>query len=461
MVNDSSRGAAELAAKGRGDGQYDRRLDDWLTLRARTHAERPAIVAGGEVVTYAALDARATAVARRLAALGVGAGDRVATTLPASLAFAELLHALPRLGAVLAPVNTMLPAVERARQVEASGARLVVDESLAGEEADARLRSRADPDETRTLLFTSGTGGSPRPVALSYRNHATSAVAAAWGLGVSPSDRWLCVLPVFHVGGLAILLRAAVYGIAAVLCERFDTGEAGAALERGDVTLASLVPTMLGRLLDAGIERPRALRAVLLGGAGAPRELFDRAAEAGLRVIRTYGITETASQVATAGPGEAAATPLPGVELRVAADGEILVRGPMVARGEVAPDGWLHTGDLGRLDASGRLTVDGRRADVIVTGGEKVPARTVEDALLSHPGVADAAVVGEADPEWGEAVTAYVVAVGEPPPTAEALAAHCRSVLAGFEVPKRFHMVSAVPRNAAGKVDRGRLAGAQ
>lgn len=418
-------------------------------------------MAGGEVVTYAALDARAAAAARRLAALGVGAGERVATTLPASLAFAELLHALPRLGAVLVPVNTMLPGAERVRQVEASGARLVVDEPLEGEQADVQLHARPEPDATQTLLFTSGTGGKPKPVALSYRNHATSAVATAWGLGVSPSDRWLGVLPVFHVGGLAILLRAAVYGIAAVVRERFDTGEAGAALERGDITLASLVPTMLGRLLDAGLERPPALRAVLLGGAAAPREQLDRAAEAGLRVVRTYGMTETASQVATAGPGETAATPLPGVDLRVAADGEILVRGPMVAGGEVAPDGWLHTGDLGRLDASGRLTVDGRRADVIVTGGEKVRARTVEDALLSHPGVADAAVVGEADPEWGEAVTAYLVTVGDRPPTHEALAAHCRSVLAGFEVPKRFHLVRAVPRNAAGKVDRGRLTGGQ
>ncbi len=431
-------------------------MEDWLSLRARTHADHPAVVAGGETVTYGALDARAAATARRLTALGVGSGDRVATTLPASLAFAELLHALPRLGAVLAPVNTRLAAAERRRQVAESGARLVVEEPLDGAEADAELRDRVRPDEAQTLLFTSGTSGAPKPVVLSYRNHTASAIAAAWGLGVAPTDRWLCVLPVFHVGGLAILLRSAVYGTAAELHERFEADAAASAL-RADVTLASLVPTMLVRLLDAGLERPPALRALLLGGDAASTELLRRAAEAGLFVVRSYGMTETASQVATATAPETAATPLPGVRLRVTADGEVLLRGPMVAAGALAPDGWLHTGDLGRLDDDGRLTVEGRRGDVIVTGGEKVRAREVEEVLLAHAGVVEAAVIGEPDPEWGEAVTAYVVLGGDPPPTESDLLQHCRASLARFEVPKRVRTVSELPRTAAGKIVRGRL----
>jgi o-succinylbenzoate---CoA ligase len=432
-------------------------LDDWLCLRARTHADRPAIVAGGATVTYAGLDARAAATARRLAALGVGAGDRVATTLPASLPFAELLHALPRLGAVLVPVNTRLATAERRRQVEESGSLMVVEEPLEGPEADAELRARVRPDEPQTILFTSGTAGPPKPVPLSYRNHAASAVAAAWGLGVAPDDSWLCVLPVFHVGGLAILHRSAVYGTAAVLHERFDTAAAAAAL-RGGATLASLVPTMLVRLLDAGLERPPALRALLLGGDAVAPGLLRRAAAADLPVIRTYGMTETASQVATAAPRDEGASPLPGVSLRVAADGEILVRGPMVASGALAADGWLHTGDLGQLDGDGRLVVEGRRGEVIVTGGEKVRARAVEEVLLAHPRVVEAAVVGEPDAEWGEAVTAHVVLTGDPPPTDADLLEHCRAGLGGFEVPRRIRRVTELPRNAAGKVVRERLA---
>jgi acyl-CoA synthetase (AMP-forming)/AMP-acid ligase II len=179
--------------------------------------------------------------------------------------------------------------------------------------------------------------------------------------------------------------------------------------------------------------------------------------------VRTYGMTETASQVAAtpledaARGSEAAARPLPGVELRVAPGGELLVRGPMVARDSLDRDGWLHTGDRGRVEA-GELRVEGRVGDVIVTGGENVAAREVEEALLSHAGIADAAVAGEPDPEWGEAVTAYVVPAGARPPEPAALIRHCRERLAPFKVPKAVHLVPELPRNAAGKLQRDRLA---
>jgi acyl-CoA synthetase (AMP-forming)/AMP-acid ligase II len=179
----------------------------------------------------------------------------------------------------------------------------------------------------------------------------------------------------------------------------------------------------------------------------------DWALSAGLPLRLTYGMTEAASQIATAEPGARSATPLPGVELRIGSRGEILVRGPMVSADALAEDGWLHTGDRGTLDSDGRLTVEGRLKNVIVTGGENVAAEEVERVLLDHPAVADAAVVGLPDPEWGEAVTAFVV-LREPAPDLEA---HARANLAAFKVPKRIEQVPGLPRNAAGKLLRDEL----
>ena len=379
------------------------------------------------------------------------AGDRVATSLASGLEFAALLHALPRLAAVLAPLN---PA-ERGRQLEVVCPRLVVDEPVAGDEADVTLRSEIDPGAVHSVIFTSGTTGEPRPVELTYRSHHASALASAERLGVEAADRWLCPLPLFHVGGLAILLRSAIYGTAAVVHDGFDADRVRDLLESGGATLVSLVPTMLARLRDAGLVGAPSLRAILLGGGPAPAELVDWAVAAGLPVMPTYGMTQTASQIATADAPGGAGRPLPGVELRIGDDEEILVRGPMVAPGALAEDGWLHTGDAGRLDEEGLLHVHGRLKELIVTGGENVAPAEVEQVLLAHRAVADVAVAGVPDPEWGEAVTAFVVASGEASP--RELADWCRGRLAPYKVPKAFETVPEIPRNAAGKVQRDRL----
>src|SRR5205814_5435285 len=179
--------------------------------------------------------------------------DRVAVSIPTSRAVAELLHALPLLGASLVPLNTRLAEVERRWQLEDCGASLCVEEPLAGDEAEVELRSDVDPDAEHSVIYTSGTTGRPTAVSLTHRNHTASALASAWNLGVDPDDRWLCVLPLFHVGGLAILLRSAIYGTAAVVHEGFEVDVVAGALERGDVTVVSLVSTMLHRLREAGL----------------------------------------------------------------------------------------------------------------------------------------------------------------------------------------------------------------
>jgi o-succinylbenzoate---CoA ligase len=410
-------------------------LENWLTSAARARSDHPAVVANGRTVTYAELDERATRAARALAARGVRPGDRVRVSHLPGIAFAELLHAVPRLGAVFAPVapaNPPQPAVGATK-------------------AGVRLRTTHDPDAVFTVIHTSGTTGEPKPVELTFGNHAASAAASASALGVDPGDRWLCPLPLHHVGGLGVLVRCAVNHTTAVIHERFDVERVKRTLEAGEVTLASLVPTMLVRLRESGLRNAPNLRAIALGGGPIPAGLLEWAAEAGIPVTPVYGMTETCSQVVAGSPGR----PLEGVELDIGAAGEILVRGPMVAASELSADGWLHTGDLGRLDGDGRLHVEGRLKELIVTGGENVAPLEVEQALLAHPAVADAAVTGRPDEEWGEAIVAYV-ALREPA-DAEELRAWCRDRLAPHKVPKRVELVEALPRSPGGKLLRARL----
>jgi O-succinylbenzoic acid--CoA ligase len=302
-------------------------------------------------------------------------------------------------------------------------------------------------------MFTSGTTAGPKPVELSYDNWLWNAIGSALALGLDPAERWLCPMPLAHVGGLSIQIRSAIYGTTVLLHDRFDTDRALAALmDPGErVTLVSLVPTMLARLLDAGLREPPALRRALLGGGPIAPALLRRAAEAGVTVAPSYGMTEACSQIATDG------VPLLGTEVRIGDDDEVLVRGRTVSAGAVGPDGWLHTGDLGRLDESGRLVIAGRKADTIVTGGENVAPAEVEDVLLEHPGVADAAVFGRPDDEWGEAVIAHVVPANGAGVSTDELREHCAGRLAPFKVPKRFEVVDSVPRGVTGKLLRREL----
>ena len=394
--------------------------------------------ADGRALTYAELDERADERARSLAGAGVGRGHRVGVTHPPGLAFAELLHALPRLGAAIAPGPPAEPPLP-----------------APGEPAMAtELLTHFDPDAVHSVIRTSGTTGEAKAVQLTFANQAASGAASADALGVDPADRWLCPLPLHHVGGLGVLVRCAINHTTAVLHDGFDVSRVKAELDGGAVTLASLVPTMLVRLQEAGLREAPGLRAIALGGGPIPAGLLEWAADAGIPVVPVYGMTETCSQVVAGSPGRA----LPGVELRIGEDGEILVRGPMVAHGALAADGWLHTGDSGRLDGDGLLHVEGRLKDLIVTGGENVAPLEVEQALLAHPAVADAGVVGIPDPEWGEAVTAFVVL--REPAAPDELATWARERLDAFKAPKAVHVVETLPRNSGGKLLRGRLAAA-
>ena len=409
------------------------------------HPDRLAIEGPERALTYAQLLDEASRAAGELAG-----AERVALALPAGDDFVIALHACLLAGAAAVPIDLRLSEEERAQRM--ADASVVVRERLRrGVRLDNASFSGNPPV---ALLHTSGTTAAPKPVVLRYGNFLASALGSAVAVGLDVEERWLCPMPLTHVGGLSIPVRSAIYSTTAVLHDRFEVQAVlDDLMDPGRrITMVSLVPTMLRRLLDAGLERPPTLRWALLGGGPIPPGLLDRAALAGVPVAPTYGMTEACSQIATFG------WPLPGVEVRLSgADAEVLVHGPIVALESADAGGWLHTGDLGSFDDRGRLRITGRQADTIVSGGENVAPAEVEAVLLLHPSVADAAVHAREDPEWGEAVVATVVPRDGEVLSPEELRDFCAARLAGFKVPKAVRFASELPRTPSGKLLRRHL----
>jgi O-succinylbenzoic acid--CoA ligase len=439
------------------------RIDDWLAQRAQSCPERTALIAEGAEVSYAELDAEANWIARRLAAAGVRRGSTAALTMHPRREQVVLAHALMKVGAALLPLSPRLTEAEHARIVEVVEPMIDLDDPglLTTTEADLPMLGEHDTDDICAYVLSSGSTGAPKPIGLTYGNFLWSAVGGGFNIGVDPSDRWLCCLPLAHIAGLSIVMRSAIYGTTAVLHDGFDTERVAAALRDEPIGVVSLVTTQLQRLLeaDADLSGPRA---ILVGGGPVPKAILAEALERGAKVVQTYGLTETCSQVATLAPEDAerklgsAGRPLLFNHIRIR-DGEILVQGPTVAPGRSDESGWLHTGDLGRIDDEGFLYVLDRIDDMIVTGGENVIPSEVEATLLTHPAVVDAAVVGREDPEWQQAVTAVVVLAPGAEVTPDELRHHCAETLAGYKVPKRVELAAALPRTPSGKLMRRAL----
>lgn len=436
--------------------------------------EDVAVVGPGLTWSYGELAQRVVERAGRIAP-GVTPVPLVAHATPATIV--EIL-AHWRVGRVVVPLNARLTDDEVAR----------ARRSLEG----ARL-----PENTQVVLWTSGTAGRPRGVALSWANLEASAHASAWRLGLGPSDLWIASLSPAHVGGLALVTRSLLLGGALATASSRGVPRISALLDGGDVlqesgrvpTHLSLVPTQLLRLLDyrAGAQPPPGLRCALVGGAHAPATLVSRALDDGWPLALTYGATEMSSQIATATPAETRARPgtvgkpLPGVEVGVAEDGTLRARGPTRALGYVGAgadgmvadavsahaagedggglcdeQGWYHTGDFGRYDSDGYLRIVGRRIDRIVSGGVTLDAVEVEEVLRSHPAVVDVCVVGLPDEEWGERVAAWV----EPASTGcsvEALERFARPRLSAAKRPRVWRLEGEIPRNPNGKAMRSEV----
>jgi O-succinylbenzoic acid--CoA ligase len=362
-----------------------------------------------------------------------------------------LAAALDGSGPAIVPLDAGLP---RARLAELIG----VLRPGSVEDAEGVTTVRSGPGEgvaegTAVIIGTSGSTGVPKGVELSAAALRHSAWASLDRVGARPGERWLCCLPVTHVAGLAVLVRSLAGGTEPVLAERADPETMAAS----GCAHVSLVPTQLQRLLLQADTPLAGFSSVLLGGAAAPAGLLAAARDAGVPVVTTYGMTETCGGCVYDG------VPLDGVRAEVRDDGRIWISGPVLFSGYLggprAPaDGWFRTGDLGALDAAGRLTVRGRADDVINTGGHKVVPGEVAAALQTCPGVRDAAVVGQSDPEWGERVIAVVVPTDPgDPPALELLRSHVRERLPRYAIPSKVVMVDAVPMLPSGKHDIVRL----
>jgi O-succinylbenzoic acid--CoA ligase len=431
----------------------------WIHAAAAKHPDRVAIESPERSLTYAELSSAAIGAAGALRRLGADAGSRVALALPAGPEFVIALHGCLLLGAAAVPVDLRLSELERAERM--GGADVVVTEPLGA--ARVGMPSVSGGGQAVAVMHTSGTTAAPKRVELSDGNFLASALGSAVALGLDPAERWLCPMPLTHVGGLSIPIRSAIYATTAVLHGRFDTDAVLGELMDGGrrITLVSLVPTMLARLLDAHAPLHE-YRAIVVGGAPLPAALRRRALDAGAPVVDAYGLSETGGGVVVDG------RPIPGADVRRGDGDEILLRGPMVMRGYrfdpdgtrrvLDADGWLHTADVGAWDDDGAVRVVDRRRDLVITGGVNVSPTTVEQTLGEHPDIVDVCVAGAPDADWGERVVAFIVTrAGSPAPSLDELRAFARDRLRAAELPRQVVVVDAIPRTAGGKARRGQL----
>jgi acyl-CoA synthetase (AMP-forming)/AMP-acid ligase II len=469
--------------------------------RADLDPNGPAVSDGARSLTNTGLLDRVRAARRHLDELGIGSGDVVALKLRNRVEFVVLLFACWRLSAAVTPVNPSLTDVEVARQLDASGARLlVVEDGMSGPAGVATIAvgklyakepgwdppPQVEPSALALLIFTSGTTGVPKGVMLDHANLDAMAEMGRQALSIGPLDRCLLILPLFHVNGIVVsVLTPLLAGASVVIAERFDPNTFFDTVEHHRSTFFSAVPTiysMLAALPDDVRPDTSSVRFGICGAAPASAELLGRfEARYGFPLIEGYGLSEAtcASTInPVSGPRRAGTVGVafPGQQIRIVdeagtdvatgVDGEVIIAGPNVMRGylgrpdetaRVIVDGWLHTGDIGHLDADGYLTLVGRCKDMIIRGGENIYPKEIEDVLISDPTVLEAAVVGIPDVKWGEIVAAYV----QPRPgrtiNPEALQALCARKLAGYKRPTTITIIDAIPKNAIGKTDKAPL----
>ena len=422
-----------------------------------------------------------------LRSLGIERGQRIGLAGVNAPTTAALLQALPLTGVTTVLFNRRLTLVELENQVvNARLDHLISDPThpLAERRQAISLPDNfvdqpvtdvtplADNDAA-LVLFTSGTSGQAKAARLSWSAIRHAADGAVQVLALTPDTTWLGCLPLDHIGGASVIFRSGRGGGTVVLQDRFAAPATTQIIDAQVVNGISVVPTMLHRLIHERGNRPwpTSLRCLLTGGGPLAAELIARCTALGLPPSQTYGLTEAASQVCTLLPNHAVAhsgtagLPLPGMEVRIS-EGVIEVRGPAlfsgyeehgIVREPLAPNNWFNTGDLGKQDADGFLTVHGRRTDLIISGGENIYPAEIEATLERHPAIAEAGVFGIPDAEWGHVVAVVLVAHGEPLKDAD-FTAWCAINLANFKRPRHWRWATALPRTATGKLQRHFLA---
>lgn len=480
-------------------------MPNWLKKRSELTPDREALIFEGHTYSFKEVFEQAKDITRKLNALGFATGSTAAVLFSNQADSAFILYALQMAGVRTVILNNRLTSEELSWQLNDSAADLLIYEegyrtkaasininlqSINTEElhkiesAGPVILEEFDMEEVTTIMYTSGTTGNPKGVMQTYGNHWWSATASALNLGLHEQDKWLCIVPIFHISGYSILMRSQIYGMPVVLHNTFDERKAIEDIRSEKITVMSVVSTMLRRIMNelGGEKLPESFRCMLLGGGPAPLPILENCLEKQIPVFQTYGMTETSSQFATLSPeysierlGSAGKALFPnqikivdvdGNEVPPLVEGEIIVKGPNITIGYLNRDDetaekirnqWLYTGDIGYLDNDGFLYVLDRRSDLIISGGENIYPAEIEGVLLSHQGVEDAGVIGAEDEQWGQVPIAFIVKKDGVEDLEEELLELCGQKLAKYKLPKKIIIVDSLPRNAAKKLLRRKL----
>lgn len=475
-------------------------IPHWLSKQADLKPNQLALEYNGkETLSFQELAQASQSMARRLANLGVEKGSHIALLSQNNVNMIIAIHALSYLGAVAVLLNTRLSANELQFQINDAKVNLLVTSVFFSDKTEGidvpqkksfselqRLPEKEVPlqnelvlNDPFTIIYTSGTTGFPKGVVHTYGNHWWSAIGSALNLGISPQDKWLTVLPLFHVSGLSTLFKSVIYGMPIYLMTSFEPEKVHEALMKNHITMISVVTVMLQRLLEQmATERyPEQLRCVLLGGGPAPKPVLEQARKKEVPVFQSYGLTETSSQIVTLSPQDAlrkigsAGKPLVPAQLKIhdpstRGVGEIYVKGPMVTKGyfnnptadqKAFQTDWLKTGDLGYLDEEGFLYVVDRRNDLIISGGENIYPSEIESVVSELTGVQEVGVTNRSDDQWGEVPVAFIVKDTQNVLDEEMVQTYLKRRLASYKVPKKIYFVEQLPRNASNKLMRYKL----
>ena len=472
-------------------------IPNWLLQRAKLTPHASALVTGEGRFTYRELYEQSLEIAQQLHHLGVQQESRVALLSQSNEQTVLFIHACWLLSVEVVCLNNRLTDEELRWQIADSEATLVVVDDYIQNPPELNnvesllysavrkvspkefsILEQWNEDQTLSIMYTSGTTGVPKGVRQTAGNHTSSALSSALNLGLTDEDSWLCMMPLFHISGLSIVIRSVIYGMEMRLYEKFDAKEAATQISMGHVTAMSVVALTLDQIVrvmeQQGSRAHSRLRTMLVGGGPVPLDYLERAATCGLPILQTYGMTETCSQTTTLGKADAArklgsaGKPLFFNQVAIKGTqqpgetGEVLIKGPHVTPGYIGSqssrhalteDGWLATGDAGYLDEEGYLFIVDRRADLIISGGENIYPAEIENVLLAHPDVREAGVCGKDHSEWGQVPVAFIVGAV----TEEQLIEFCSPRLARYKLPKEFHFVEQLPRNAANKLMRFEL----
>lgn len=459
---------------------------NWLLKQAATQPNQIAIDDGNERLSFAELKKKVEVLVGKIDHLNPG--SRVGILATNTLMSYKLSLAIMCSGRTIVWLNWRLAGEELERQIKDSGLQLcLVENSLwrSGmtdpfKSYSAFLITSADPGElipvfksnwVASIMYTSGTTGRPKGVLQTFGNHFYSAVSSALNLGLSSADKWLCVAPIFHISGFSIIMRGLIYGMTVRLVEKFRAEELERILANETVTIMSVVPFMLKKLIQqqnkTNTHYNSAFRCMLLGGGTIDRETLEACLQRSIPVVQCYGMTETCSQIVALRSADAllklgsVGQPLFSTQLKLSKDGEILLKTPALTPGylnlpDKLPskmiDGWYRTGDIGHLDKEGYLYIDGRADEMLISGGENIFPQEVEQIYQRYPQINEVAVVGQNDSVWGQVPVAFVVSDRRLSPTK--LINYGYEHLARCKVPQHYIFVSELPKNASGKIRR-------